>query len=176
MPRRQMKRWLPDQADLHERWYLRPFRALMHDPALWSFNRRGVTRAFALGVFISFLPMPGHMLAAGTIAVWWRVNMPIAMAATWLSNPLTIGPILYAGYKNGVVLTGADEVPFNVELSWEWLLSGITQILKPLWVGSTVLGLAVATVVYTLLNLAWRIYLTYRFRTRNARRLARRNT
>ena len=170
MSRRKLKQILPDPATLHENWYLRPFRALLHDPALWSFNRRGVTRGCALGVFIAFLPMPGHMIAAALAAVWLRVNMPVAVAATWLSNPLTIAPIFYAGYKNGIVLTGMEELPFTFELTWEWLIHGIAQTLKPLWIGSVVLGLAVATIVYTILNLAWRIHLTYRFHTRRARR------
>lgn len=170
MSRRKLKQILPDPATLHENWYLRPFRALLHDPGLWSFNRRGVTRGCALGVFIAFLPMPGHMIAAALAAVWLRVNLPVAVAATWLSNPLTIAPIFYAGYKNGIVLTGMEELPFTFELTWEWLIHGIAQTLKPLWIGSFVLGLAVATIVYTILNLAWRIYLTYRFHTRRARR------
>ncbi len=149
---------------------MRPFRALLHDPAMWSFTRRGVTRACALGVFVAFLPMPGHMLVAALVAVWWRVNLPVAVATTWISNPITIAPIFYAGYKNGIVLTGLEEIPFAIELSWDWLLNGVAQILEPLWIGSTVLGLAVATLVYSLVNLAWRIYLTYRFRTRRTRR------
>ena len=62
------------------------------------------------------------------------------------------------------------EVARVLKVEREWLIHGIAQTLKPLWIGSVVLGLAVATIVYTILNLAWRIYLTYRFHTRRARR------
>ena len=32
MPRKFLKRYLPDHKSLREQWYLRPFQALLHDP------------------------------------------------------------------------------------------------------------------------------------------------
>ena len=43
---------------------MRPFRLLLEHPAYWTLNRRNVTRAFALGLFISFVPLPVHILLA----------------------------------------------------------------------------------------------------------------
>ena len=41
---------------------MRPFRLLLEHPAYWSLNRRNVTRAFALGLLIAFIPIPMHLV------------------------------------------------------------------------------------------------------------------
>src|SRR5690242_14638182 len=105
MPRKFLTRYLPDHEKLHARlhgkWFMRPFDFLMHDPALWDISRRSTCRALALGAFISCLPMPGHSALSVIGALFFRANMPVAFAAVWINNPLTLGPIYYVAYKIG---------------------------------------------------------------------------
>ena len=55
-----MQRWLkrvtPDRQALEKLWCLKHFTALVPDRGCWTFNRSSVTRAFALGLFIAFIP------------------------------------------------------------------------------------------------------------------------
>ena len=80
---RQRQRW-------KQRWFMRPFRLLLEHPAYWTLNRRSVTRAFALGLFISFVPLPIHILVAAAAALMLRLNVPAAITGTFLANPLTM--------------------------------------------------------------------------------------
>ena len=61
---------------------MRPFRLLLEHPVYWSLNRRSVTRAFALGLFIAFVPMPIHLLLGAALALLLRLNVPAAVAGT----------------------------------------------------------------------------------------------
>lgn len=68
---------------------------------LWDFHHRAVRGGLCLGVFIGFTPtIPFHMLIITVLAVFLRVNLPIALLACWVSNPLT----LYWIYKYGYIL------------------------------------------------------------------------
>ena len=179
MPRKFLNRFLPDQerlhAMLHGKWYMRPFDFLWHDPALWYISRRGTCRALALGAFIACLPVPGHMLLAVLGALYWRINMPVAVAAVWINNPLTFGPIYFVAYKLGkwlldpFHLTASDnEVATKVwhtpELSHTW------HAIKAVLLGCTVEGLVLAVVAYGVFDLAWRLSIHGRWKLRKMER------
>ena len=103
MPRRFLRNVLPSQANLKKRWFLRPFSALLHDPALWATHRRNVLRALALGIFISFIPFPVHTAMAAIVALYLRVNLAVAVLASWLSNPVTFGNAVDLLVRRGVL-------------------------------------------------------------------------
>src|SRR5690606_6441126 len=89
MPRRVFKPLSRQRHRWKERWFLRPFRIILEHPVYWALNRRNVTRAFALGLFIAFVPLPLHF-ALGTIAALvLRLNVPAVLAGTLLTNPFT---------------------------------------------------------------------------------------
>ncbi len=88
---------------------------------LWDFHRRSVRGGLCLGVFIGFTPtIPFHMIIAAVAAVFLRVNLPIAMLACWISNPITVGPIYWYGDKLGQLLL--EHVP--VVGNWVTILPG----------------------------------------------------
>src|SRR3954470_21027227 len=68
MPRRLFKPLSRQRHRWKERWFMRPFRVVLEHPVYWSLNRRSVTRAFALGLFLAFVPLPIHMLLAALLA------------------------------------------------------------------------------------------------------------
>jgi glycosidase len=94
MPRRLFKTLTRQRHRWKQRWFMRPFRLLLEHPAYWTLNRRSVTRAFALGLFISFVPLPIHIIVATALAIALRLNIPAAVAGTFLANPLTLVPFL----------------------------------------------------------------------------------
>ena len=95
MPRPFLKRILPDRHSLAHRWYLRPFRGALRNPAYWTLHRRSVIRAVTLGLFICFVPLPVHLLLAPTAAILLRANLPLSMLTILLVNPLTMVPVAF---------------------------------------------------------------------------------
>jgi uncharacterized protein (DUF2062 family) len=99
-------------AILRSRW-IRPFTHLFRHPSLWHLNRRSVPRALAIGLFAAFIIPIGQFLLAALLAVPLRANVPLAAAATLVTNPLTFAPIYFAAYKVGGMLlrhSPGDEV------------------------------------------------------------------
>ena len=90
MPRRFFRKFAFKRHQLSEQWFMTPFRHLLHDHRLWGIRRRTVVPAFALGLFIAFMPFPGHTLTGALLALAFRVNIPVAALATWVSNPVTM--------------------------------------------------------------------------------------
>jgi ABC-type glycerol-3-phosphate transport system substrate-binding protein len=70
MPKRLIKRWLPDQDKLKEHKHLRLFGKLLLDASLWHLNRRSAAGAFAVGLFMAWIPLPCQMLLAAGGAIW----------------------------------------------------------------------------------------------------------
>ena len=145
---------------------MQPFRVLLEHPAYWSLNRRNVTRAFALGLFIAFVPLPVHFVIAAVLALLLRLNVPAAMAGTLLSNPLTIVPLYVFAYWVGANLLSIPPRPIAFELSWEWLRTGLLPIWKPFLLGCAIMGLFSAIIGYVLLASLWHITLVMKYHKR----------
>lgn len=168
MPRKFLNRILPARATLKAQWYLRPFNVLLHDPALWATHRKNVLKAFALGLFACFLPIPGQTILPTLIALWIRVNLPVVVAASWIANPVTSGPLYYACYRFGSWLLDRPLGSFHVEFSFEWLWSELGRIWQPLFLGCLVLGVLVTGVSVFVLNWIWIRASRRQFRERRA--------
>mgnify|MGYP003519933322 FL=1 len=152
-------------------WYVRPFRALLAHPVYFSINRRSITGGLALGVFVGVLPFLGHTPVVVLVALLMRVNLPVAVLATWIANPLTYGPILYGEYLLGGYLLGHPPSDLSLDLPWQELVAGLAGAWKPLWLGALVTGVLAAGTAYLLSNAAWRLMTRWRLRRRAARRL-----
>lgn len=147
---------MPDIHKLNEYGVLKPFGKLAHNTNLWHLNRRSAAGGFAVGVFMAFLPVPFQMLLAAAAAIFFGVNLPLAVAMVWISNPLTLTPILYASYRLGSFLLSRPPQPFIFELSWAWFQSSISTIVPPLILGSLVLGSLASAITYFLVRRIWR--------------------
>ncbi len=147
-----------------------PFRHLLHDHNLWGIRRKTVVPAVALGIFIAFLPIPGHMLVAVLISLVIRSNIPVAALSTFVVNPITIGPIYYFSYLVGAKLLGIEPGPFAIELSIDWLTGTFVSIWQPLLLGCVLAGAICALIAYVLLDAFWRLSLAgYKTRKRKDR-------
>jgi len=171
MPRRFFRKFAFKRHELSERWFMTPFRHLLHDHRLWSIRRRWVVPALAIGLFIAFLPFPGHTLIGAMMALALRVNIPVAAVSTWVSNPLTMGPMYYFAYRLGVGILDVPPKPFDFELSLDWVTHTFVTIWQPMLLGSVLLGCVAALVGYVVLDVIWRISIgNYKTRKRNSRR------
>lgn len=158
MPRRIIKRYLPDHGKFREHPHLRRFGARLQDGNLWHLNRHSVSGGVALGLFCALLPLPLQMLIAGGLAIWLRVNLPISVILVWITNPLTIGPVWYISYRVGTWLLDLPPRDIDFELSFHSLLVTMQGVWKPLLLGSVVLGALLALLGFLLVRLAWRLY------------------
>ena len=145
---------------------MRPFRLLLEHPVYWSLNRRNVTLAFALGLLIAFIPIPIHLVLGATAALLLRVNVPAAVAGTFLANPLTAAPMYLGAYWVGCRLLGLTPRRVAFEMSWTWLTTTLIPIWKPLLLGCVVLGTLTAIAGYALLGGLWHVSLVLKYHRR----------
>lgn len=144
-------------------WYLRVPGA---HPALFATRRRNIAGALALGLFIALLPVPGHTPLALAGALLLRVNLPVTLLATLVSNPLTYAPLFYVEYRLGAWLLSVPPRSLNFEVSREFFLAGLNGVWAPLFAGALVGGAVVALLAWIFTTLVWRWSTGLRYRRR----------
>lgn len=165
-----LKRYLPEQHRFREHRHIRLFGGLLHDHGIWRLTRRSVSGGVAIGLFCAMLPIFGQMPIAAALAIYFRVNLPIAITFTWASNPLTFPALFYIIYRIGAGLLDMPVHYMQFQLSYEWFSSVLHQIWLPVLVGSLILGVLAAATGYYTINILWRILL---LRKRDERRVTR---
>ena len=156
MPKKMIKRWLPDHHTIKTNKHLQIFGDVLHDANLWHLNRRSVSKAFAVGLFFAFVPVPFQMMLAAGMAILVHANLPLSVALVWLSNPITIPPIFYGCYKLGTVLMNVPPQDFAFELSVEWLTTSLSAVAGPFLLGCAVCAVFFSVVGYFTINGIWR--------------------
>lgn len=180
MPRKHFRKYLPSHATVRSNRVVALFGSALHHHNLWHLHRRSVAGGLAAGLFAGMIPGPLQMLTAAVLAILLRVNLPVAVLATWLTNPVTIVPIYLLAFKLGVLILGGngESIPALPPGLGElglgpWLLSlfaWFTTLGKPLVVGLLVLGLVLAAAGYAFVMLGWRLYVILAWRRRAAAR------
>lgn len=189
MSRHHAKRWLPTPERLAQvRGLGRLARYLEQRPWLWAAHRRSVARGVGLGVFAGVVPLPMQMALAAVLAIAFRANVAAAVAATWITNPLTFVPILSMAWWIGTtVLEGAEAAggaagepalrlpDWSGSQPW-WAVLGdwLGSLGKPVLIGLPPTALILGSSAYGVIMVAWRIAVTYAWRTRHERAAARR--
>ncbi len=126
--------------------------------------------AVALGAFFAFLPFPGHPVWASFAALALRVNVPVAALTTFISNPLTMGPMYFLAYRLGAWILGIEPGSFAIEMSIDWVTHTFVNIWQPMLLGSVLLGGVAALLAYVGLDLLWRSSIgNYKTRKRKQR-------
>jgi uncharacterized protein len=166
VPIRFLKKRLPKPEYMRNHKSLQFLGQWLHDPNIWHLNRRSVSGAFAAGLFIAFMPIPGQMPLAALAAILLRVNLPIAASLVWVTNPLTMAPLFYLSYKVGAFITGSKMHYFKPELSLDWLVMNFGSNLLPFLVGCFVLGAVAALGSFIAIRLLWRLHLLQRIKER----------
>ncbi len=172
MPRRFLQKLIPDTAKFRQHPAFESLGEGLKDPRAWHLNRRSVSGAVAIGLFIGWLPIPMQMLIAGFLAILMHVNLPVAVVLVWISNPLTLPPILYAGFQVGARLTGysakSDSAP--ADSSIQGMLVGMSDLWFPMFAGCMFLGAVSGVLGFFLTRVLWRVASIRRWQTRKLSR------
>lgn len=173
--RKRLKAWLPSSDSIRNNRWLRWLGPTLHHPRLWHFSRKGIAMGLALGIFFGLLVPVAQMPLSAAAAVILRANLPMAVASTLVTNPVTFGPIYYGAYQLGVWVTGSKELPPTVALNppqpalahedtsiWQ----RITQLGKPLLVGLSLSAVLMGLLTYGLISLFWRWRIVVKRRAR----------
>ncbi len=139
----------------------------------------------ALGAFVGMMPIMGvQMIAVTALALPLRANLKASLIGVWISNPVTFLPMYYGNYRFGLLIVDGEER--NQEMfariletaaDWDWsdafnslirLFDLGADVLIPLWLGSVILGSALAVSTYALTYRA-----VVRYRERVAKKKAR---
>ncbi|SFV55008.1 hypothetical protein MNB_SUP05-5-331 [hydrothermal vent metagenome] len=154
-----LKRWSPNPENLKKHKHLRWLNKYINHPSLWNFNRRSISKAFAVGLFCAFTPVPFQMILATIGSIWFLSNLPIAIALVWITNPLTIPPIYYLIYKFGAWILNT-EISQTPSFTTEYIFNTFDKIWQPLLLGSFIVSIVSAILGYGLIQgiYRWRIY------------------
>jgi uncharacterized protein (DUF2062 family) len=113
----------------------------------------------ACGVFCSALPIFGQTFIGMIAALVLRASVIASLPWTWISNPLTTLPMWYGGYRLGIWIMPGKHKPLSHteiqalmqnfdQMDWTQGLSLLStefwEALQPLWLGTVVMGLAMA--------------------------------
>lgn len=170
MPKKLLRRYLPNPSDIRRHPVLRPVSKWLQDPEIWHLHRRSVAGAAFIGLFCAFLPIPFQMLLAAALAIFSHCNLPLSVALVWITNPLTIPPIFYFTYRLGAWLLDIEVEVQAIELTWDWWRENIGKIGYPLVFGSVVCGWVSGVTGFILVRVGWRLHVLRRWRERQARR------
>lgn len=109
----------------------------------------------AIGLFFGVLLPIGQAIAAGALAVWVRANLPVAVAATFVSNPITTPPIVAGAYYLGAATLGVE--PGGPTVEGLTVLERSYAVAAPLAAGLAMLATAAGTAGFILVQAMWRI-------------------
>jgi uncharacterized protein len=156
MPKKTIERFLPDPRKIADSKAVRIFGSFAQRANLWHLNRRSASRAFAIGLFMAFMPVPFQMVLAAAAAILLRANLPLSVALVWISNPITMPPLFYASYQVGAFIMGRSSEPFLFELSWGWFAASLGSVVPPFLLGCFILGATASLTAFITIRVLWR--------------------
>ncbi len=169
MPKKIIKKLMPDHHTIKNNKHLQIFGDLLHNANLWHLNRRSVAKAFAVGLFFAFVPVPFQMVLAAGIAIIVHANLPLSVALVWITNPLTMPVIFYGCYVVGTWALGVSEKEFVFEASWEWLVNSVSTIGPAFIVGCGILATLFSILGYLGIHALWRYSVSKEWKKRQDR-------
>jgi uncharacterized protein (DUF2062 family) len=139
------------------RWFARHFL----DKRVWRPTQHTLAGGMAVGMFVTMQLLPIQMATAVVLAAIFRVNIPVAVALSWVSNPLTVPFLAVMEYKVGrwllALYARVPSTPFPKHLPESladmWL--ALREHAPVMLIGGLVLGALVAPVSYAISYLTW---------------------
>lgn len=156
MPKKFIKRFTPDHESIKRQKALKVFGTLLYNPNLWCLNRRSASGAFAVGLFMAFVPLPSQMIMSAGLAIMFGVNLPLSVALVWVSNPITMPVLFYFAYKIGAAILGTPTHAFHFELSWQFIMEQMHTIGPPFLLGCMICAVVSALIGYFGIKGLWR--------------------
>jgi len=180
MAKKIFRKFLPHPDVITKNRWIKLLGPRLQEPSLWHINRRSCSIAVAVGMFCAFIPVPFQMLIAAILAIWFRVNILVAVPMVWISNPVTMGPMFYFCYLLGAEILDIEPDDFHFELSFDWLLNSLAEIWQPFLLGCFTVGVISALAAFLLVRILWHLHILNHIKTRakrlhNRRRHAQQN-
>ncbi|MBS0287864.1 MAG: DUF2062 domain-containing protein [Proteobacteria bacterium] len=170
MAKKFFKKYMPSSHKIYENRYLRHFSHLFSTPNLWHLNRYSVATAMSIGLFVGYMPIPGHMIIAAIVALLVQANLPLSIALVWVNNPFTIAPMFIFAYELGAHLLQVPHETFHIELSTYWILHELKRYYEPLLLGCFISGSVLAVLGNIFVRLFWRYHVVSAWRKRAKQR------
>ncbi|WP_286262614.1 DUF2062 domain-containing protein [Thalassotalea atypica] len=170
MPKKTIRRLMPDHNTIKSNKHLQVFGALLHNANLWHLNRHSVAKAFAVGLFFAFIPVPFQMILAAGTSIIVHANLPLAIALVWITNPLTMPAIFYFCWLLGTWIVGGEEHEFYFEASWQWVVDSITTIGPEFLIGCGAAAITFSTLGYFAIQGLWRYHVIKEWNKRKVSR------
>lgn len=147
------------------------------ESALWRFTRRSVPRAVALGIAVGVLVPVAQFVVAAILAMPTRANVPVAMAATLITNPFTLPLFWTLSYQVGAFMlrldaaSGIGPIDHLMRVTDGWaLLEWLTSEGKVLALGLVAVAAIGSSVGYLATSFGWRWWVARRRRRARTRR------
>jgi uncharacterized protein len=146
---------------------------------VWKPTQHTLAGGLALGMFCMVHLIPGQMPLAAVLAALFRVNIPIAIMACWISNPFTFVPLIWAQEKigsavlpympyfmrNGLhgfvawLLRVFESFPAKIkDMVGEEMLAKGAEFLTSMYLGGILIGLALIPISYAVSWLTWEVF------------------
>ena len=147
---------IPHRDELAAHPWLRPVAHRVLHPKLWHMQHEAVARGVAVGIFWAFVLPVAQILASAVHCILWRGNIPSAVAATFITNPFTVGFWLWLAHGVGSKLLGYDgPLPAVSEVGLgKWLLTEG----QPALLGMGVFAVGGSLAGYALVWSVWRLH------------------
>ena len=174
------KQYLPARHKIQQHPHMHLFGDRLHDPDIWHLTRRSAAGGTAVGLFCAFIPLPVQTITSAALATIFRVNLPLAVICSLVSNPITIPPLLMLAYETGAATlnTSTSQVvieKISFDFSLNWFTETLAQIWEPLLLGCFILGTISAITGYVLIRLLWRFMSLRKWGKRRTAMLNKRN-
>ncbi|MGD9591169.1 MAG: DUF2062 domain-containing protein [Candidatus Berkiella sp.] len=170
MAKELFRKFMPSAHTIFSNRYLRPFRHILSSPNLWHLNRYSVASAMSIGLFVCFMPLPGHMIIAAMMAFIAQANLPLSVALVWINNPFTIAPMFIFAYELGAHILHIPPQKFHIEMSTHWLAHELMHYYDPLLLGCIICGGFLAVIGNISVRLFWRYQVSLAWKHRAKKR------
>lgn len=150
------RRWFPSADTIRYHPSLKFLGSRIQDPNLWHIRRYSISMGVFIGLFFCFMPMPFQMLCGAIFALLLRANLWCSVGLVWVSNPITMGPMMIFAYKIGRRVLNTSAL-YEGHLTWHKLFHDLTYVWKPLWIGCIICGLILGVIGVILVQLCWKM-------------------
>ena len=179
MARKLFRKLMPQERFVSGNPLLRWLGFALHSRRLWHLNRHSAAVGAASGMFWAWICAPVQTIGAVSTAWFGKGNVPLAMAFTWVSNPLTWVPCFWLAYEVGLPFTPATRVDVrslvrrimdgDLSTAFGMFMRDLPQ-LYPMYIGGVLLGLVTGGLTYGIVSVLWRWHVGRRWRHRHEER------
>jgi uncharacterized protein (DUF2062 family) len=164
--KRLLDKFVPDPDVIKQHKHLQFLGDRLHATNLWHLNRHSVAKAFAVGLFCAWIPLPTQMVLAAAGAVYFAANIPLSVALVWLTNPVTMPPLYYFAYRVGLVFTNSPATEQSADFSIGNVLTELDKVWQPFLLGCLILGVISSIAGYFGIQYFWRMHIVKKWAER----------